>query len=179
MREAGWGKIVNVSSMGGRFTFPGGGIYHATKHAVEALSDALRFEVKGFGVDVIIIEPGIIRTNFGETAAREIDAGTRDPGPYGTFNQAVADATKGVYEEGPLSKLGGPPEAVARKIEDAITARRPRARYTVTPSARVLITGHSLLRLAGLGRDAARAVPAPRPLSTSVQFWSLPMHRPG
>jgi NAD(P)-dependent dehydrogenase (short-subunit alcohol dehydrogenase family) len=145
MREAGWGKIVNVSSMGGRFTFPGGGIYHATKHAVEALSDALRFEVKGVGVDVILIEPGIIRTNFGETAAREIDAGTRDPGPYGTFNQAVADATKGVYEEGPLSKLGGPPEAVARRIEDAITARRPRARYTVTPSARVLITGRSLL----------------------------------
>jgi NAD(P)-dependent dehydrogenase (short-subunit alcohol dehydrogenase family) len=145
MRETGWGKIVNVSSMGGRFTFPGGGIYHATKHAVEALSDALRFEVRGFGVDVIIIEPGIIRTNFGETAAREIDAGTRDPGPYGEFNQAVAEATKGVYEEGPLSKLGGPPEAVARKIEDAITARHPRPRYTVTPSARVLITGRSLL----------------------------------
>jgi NAD(P)-dependent dehydrogenase (short-subunit alcohol dehydrogenase family) len=145
MRETGWGKIVNLSSMGGRFTFPGGGIYHATKHAVEALSDALRFEVRGFGVDVIIIEPGIIRTNFGETAAREIDAGTRNPGPYGEFNQAVAEATKRVYEEGPLSKLGGPPEAVARKIEDAITARRPRARYTVTPSARVLITGRSLL----------------------------------
>jgi NAD(P)-dependent dehydrogenase (short-subunit alcohol dehydrogenase family) len=145
MREVGWGKIVNVSSMGGRFTFPGGGVYHASKHAVEALSDALRFEVKGFGVDVIIIEPGIIRTNFGETAAREIDAATPDSGPYGEFNQAVAASTKGVYEEGPLSRLGGPPEAVARKIEAAITARRPRARYTVTPSARVLITGRSLL----------------------------------
>ena len=58
MREQRWGKIVNVSSMGGRFTFPGGGVYHASKHAVEALSDAMRFEVKGFGVDVIIIEPG-------------------------------------------------------------------------------------------------------------------------
>jgi NAD(P)-dependent dehydrogenase (short-subunit alcohol dehydrogenase family) len=113
MREEGWGKIVNVSSMGGRFTFPGGGIYHASKHAVEALSDALRFEVKGFGVDVIIIEPGIIRTNFGETAVREIDAGTQDPGPYGDFNRAVGEATASVYEEGPLAKLGGPPEAVA------------------------------------------------------------------
>src|SRR5213075_2416409 len=70
MRREGSGRIVNVSSMGGRLVFPGGGIYHATKHAVEALSDALRFEVKGFGVNVIIIEPGIIRTNFGETAAR-------------------------------------------------------------------------------------------------------------
>ena len=52
MREQRWGKIVNLSSMGGRLTFPGGGLYHATKYAVEAISDALRFEVRGFGVDV-------------------------------------------------------------------------------------------------------------------------------
>jgi NAD(P)-dependent dehydrogenase (short-subunit alcohol dehydrogenase family) len=161
MREEGWGKIVNVSSMGGRFTFPGGGVYHASKHAVEALSDALRFEVKGFGVDVIIIEPGIIRTNFYETAVREIDAGTRDPGPYGDFNQAVAEATAGVYEQGPLSRLGGPPEAVAKKIEAAITARRPRPRYTVTPSARVLISGRSLL--GSRGWDAMLSGQFPRP----------------
>ena len=161
MREQRWGKIVNVSSMGGRFTFPGGGVYHASKHAVEALSDALRFEVKGFGIDVIIIEPGIIRTRFGETAAREIDAGTRDPGPYGEFNQAVAEATAGVYESGPLSRLGGPPEAVARKIEQAITARSPRTRYTVTPSARALITLRSVLR--GRGWDAMLSGQFPRP----------------
>jgi NAD(P)-dependent dehydrogenase (short-subunit alcohol dehydrogenase family) len=164
MREEGWGKIVNVSSMGGRFTFPGGGIYHASKHAVEALSDALRFEVKGFGVDVIIIEPGIIRTSFGETAVREIDAATRETAathPYGEFNKAVADATAGVYEQGPLARLGGPPEAVAKKIEEAITARRPRARYTVTPSARVLISGHSLL--GSRGWDAMLSGQFPRP----------------
>src|SRR3954469_16044200 len=102
MREAGWGKIVNVSSMGGRLTFPGGGIYHASKHAVEALSDALRFEVKGFGVDVIILEPGLIRTSFGETVAREMDAATREmdmpADPYGEFNRAVAESTTSVYE---------------------------------------------------------------------------------
>jgi NAD(P)-dependent dehydrogenase (short-subunit alcohol dehydrogenase family) len=161
MREQGWGKIVNVSSMGGRFTFPGGGVYHASKFAVEALSDALRFEVKGFGVDVIIIEPGIIRTSFGETAVREIGAGTRDPGPYGEFNQAVAEATAGVYESGPLGRLGGPPEAVARKIEQAITARSPHTRYTVTPSARVLITLRSVLR--GRGWDAMLRGQFPRP----------------
>ena len=69
MREQGWGRIVNLSSMGGRLTFPGGGMYHATKYAVEAISDALRFEVRGFGVEVIVIEPGLIVTNFGETAA--------------------------------------------------------------------------------------------------------------
>ena len=58
MRGQHWGKIVNIGSMGGRLTFPGGGLYHATKYAVEAISDALRFEVRGFGVDVILIEPG-------------------------------------------------------------------------------------------------------------------------
>src|ERR671918_3234325 len=68
MRDQGWGKIVNISSMGGKLVFPGGGAYHATKHAVEALSDALRFEVGGFGVDVIVIEPGLIKTSFAEAA---------------------------------------------------------------------------------------------------------------
>ncbi len=81
MRRQGWGRIVNVSSMGGRLTFPGGGAYHATKHAVEALSDALRFEVRGFGVDVVVIEPGLITTRFGETAAGSIG----DPEPTGTI----------------------------------------------------------------------------------------------
>jgi NAD(P)-dependent dehydrogenase (short-subunit alcohol dehydrogenase family) len=163
MREQGWGKIVNVSSMGGRFTFPGGGVYHASKYALEALSDALRFEVKGFGVDVIIIEPGIIRTRFGETAVREIDAGTRDPGPYGEFNKAVAEATAGVYESGPLGRLGGPPETVARKIGQAITARSPHTRYTVTPSARVLISLRSLLRARGWDAMLRRQFPSPGP----------------
>ena len=72
MRRRGEGRIVNISSMGGRLTFPGGGVYHATKHAVEAISDAMRFEVGGFGVHVVVIEPGIIRTNFGETAAGSV-----------------------------------------------------------------------------------------------------------
>ena len=57
MRDQRWGKVVNIGSMGGRLVFPGGGIYHATKYAVEALTDALRFEVRGFGVDAILIEP--------------------------------------------------------------------------------------------------------------------------
>ena len=72
MRGQQWGRIVNVGRMGGRLTFPGGGVYHATKYAVEAISDALRFEVRGFGVEVIVIEPGLIVTNFGETAAGSV-----------------------------------------------------------------------------------------------------------
>ena len=64
MRRQGFGRIVNISSIGGKLVFPGGGAYHGTKHAVEAFSDALRFEVKGFGVDVAIVEPGLIKTEF-------------------------------------------------------------------------------------------------------------------
>jgi NAD(P)-dependent dehydrogenase (short-subunit alcohol dehydrogenase family) len=148
MREQRWGKIVNVSSMGGRLTFPGGGIYHATKYAVEALSDAMRFEVKGFGVDVIIVEPGLIRTRFGETAAEAVGSGTSESGPYVAFNRAVAATTAGAYQ-GATARLGGPPEAVARTIGRAISARRPRARYPVTASARALIGARALLPDAG------------------------------
>ena len=70
MREQGDGRIVNISSMGGKLVFPGGGAYHATKYAVEAFSDAMRFEVAGFGIKVVIIEPGLITTNFDQTARR-------------------------------------------------------------------------------------------------------------
>jgi NAD(P)-dependent dehydrogenase (short-subunit alcohol dehydrogenase family) len=145
MRRQGWGRVVNLSSMGGRLTFPGGGAYHATKHAVEALSDALRFEVRGFGVEVVVVEPGLIKTRFGETAAGSIaGAGNAAEEPYGSFNAAVGAATAAVYE-GPLGRLGGGPEAVARAIERAISARRPKTRYRVTPSARLLLAQRRLL----------------------------------
>jgi NAD(P)-dependent dehydrogenase (short-subunit alcohol dehydrogenase family) len=133
MRRQGGGRIVNVSSMGGRLTFPGGGAYHGTKHAVEALSDALRFEVRGFGVDVILIEPGLIKTRFGETAAGSIDAAVADgDDPYADFNAAVGAATAEVYE-GPLARLGGGPETVARAIERAMSSRRPKTRFNFNP----------------------------------------------
>jgi NAD(P)-dependent dehydrogenase (short-subunit alcohol dehydrogenase family) len=141
MRRQRHGRIVNLSSMGGKLVFPGGGAYHATKHAVEAISDALRFEVKGFGVEVVVIEPGLIKTNFAETSVGSV---SHDDGPYAEFNTAVAAATAGAYE-GPLGKLGGGPEAVAKVIEKAITARRPRTRYKVTASARILMGQRALL----------------------------------
>jgi NAD(P)-dependent dehydrogenase (short-subunit alcohol dehydrogenase family) len=144
MRRQGWGRIVNVSSMGGKLTFPGGGAYHGTKHAVEALSDALRFEVRGFGVHVVVIEPGLITTRFGETAAGSIDAPAAADDPYGEFNAAVGTATAEVYD-GPLARLGGGPETVARSIERAITSRRPKTRYKVTPSARLALAQRRLL----------------------------------
>jgi short-subunit dehydrogenase len=137
MRGAGSGRIVNLSSMGGKLTFPGGGVYHATKHAVEALSDALRFEVQGFGVDVVVIEPGLIVTEFGETAAGSL-ADVEEHGPYAMFNAQVAAATANAYTGG-MARFGAGPEAVAGKIARALTARRPSTRYKVTPSARVMM----------------------------------------
>jgi NADP-dependent 3-hydroxy acid dehydrogenase YdfG len=143
MREQRWGKIVNVSSMGGRLTFPGGGLYHATKYAVEALSDAMRFEVRGFGVDVIIIEPGLIITNFGDVAAGSVESAVED-GAYADFNRSVAKLTEQAYR-GSMARLGSGPEAVAKAITRAISAKRPRARYPVTPSAHLLINQRRLL----------------------------------
>jgi short-subunit dehydrogenase len=142
MREQGWGRIVNISSMGANFVFPGGGIYHATKYAVDAISDALRFEVKGFGVDVSIVQPGLIVTEFGNTAAGSVEV---DDGPYAKFNEHVAAVTKQTYERRLGKVIGGGPEAVAKVVEKAIDARRPKIRYRVTPSAHLLINQRRLM----------------------------------
>ena len=149
MRAQRWGKIVNVGSMGGRLTFPGGGLYHATKHSLEAISDALRFEVRGFGIDVILLEPGLITTEFGEAAAAsmaENSAGATGDGgdPYARFNATVGAVTKGAYD-GPLRHLGGGPERVARVIERALRRRRPPARIAITPSAKLTIAMRRLM----------------------------------
>jgi NAD(P)-dependent dehydrogenase (short-subunit alcohol dehydrogenase family) len=150
MRERRAGRIVNVSSMGANFTFPGGGVYHATKYALEALSDALRFEVGGFGIDVVIIQPGIIRTGFGDAAVGSMDSTAAEgEGAYDAFNARVAQATTDAYEKGPLAKLGGEPDTVARAIEKAITTRKPKIRYRVTPSAHLLI-GQRRIMTAGM-----------------------------
>ena len=138
MRKQAWGKIVNISSMGGRLTFPGGGMYHATKYAVEAISDALRFEVRGFGVDVIVIEPGLILTSFGEVASATVSEADAD-GAYAEFNRKVAELTESAYR-GPMARFGAGPDAVAKVIARALKSSRPKARYRVTPSARLMIS---------------------------------------
>jgi NAD(P)-dependent dehydrogenase (short-subunit alcohol dehydrogenase family) len=159
MRRQGYGRIVNLSSMGGRLTFPGAGFYHASKYAVEAVSDALRFEVEGFGIKVSVIEPGLIRTRFADAAVGSMDG--HDDGPYAGFDEAVARATTENYDQGPISRLAGEPEAVAEAIEQAISARSPRSRYAVTPSAHLLI---GLRRLLPDGAwDAALRTTYPQP----------------
>jgi NADP-dependent 3-hydroxy acid dehydrogenase YdfG len=151
MRDQRWGKIVNLGSMGGKLVFPGGGWYHATKHALEAVSDALRFEVRGFGIDVILLEPGLITTEFGNAAAAsmaEVDsevAGAAAGGdPYATFNATVGSVTQGAYD-GPLRLLGAGPERVAKVIEKSIRKRRAPTRVTITPSAKLSISSRRLL----------------------------------
>ena len=161
MREKGRGRIVNIGSMGGTLTFPGGGIYHATKYAVEAISDAMRFEVKGFGVDVVLIQPGLITSDFAAAAVGALNTGTSDDGPYSDFNQAVASGTVDAYK-GPTAKLGGPPESVAKVIEKAITSGRPRTRYKVTASARLIMGQRKLLSDRMWDRFVGTQFPRPR-----------------
>lgn len=161
MRDQHWGRIVNLSSMGGRLTFPGGGLYHGSKYAVEAISDALRFEVQGFGVRVIVIEPGLIVTNFGETAAGSV--GDWDgAGPYADFNRDVARAIEDVYH-GPLAKLGGGPEAVAKAIAGALNSEHPKTRYPVTVSAHVMINQRRLMPDRLWDRVMRTQFPVPKP----------------
>lgn len=94
----------------------------------------------------MIIQPGLILTEFAEAATSAMDSATPDgDGPYAHFNARLTKATKATYEQGPLARLGGPPEAVAKVIEKAITAKRPKTRYLVTPSAHLLVNQRRLM----------------------------------
>ncbi|HEY1960354.1 MAG TPA: SDR family oxidoreductase [Polyangiaceae bacterium] len=121
MRERGFGRVVNISSLGGRVTFPLMGAYHGTKYAVEAFSDALRNELHPFGIGVSIVEPGYIRTEFADVAMKTIDVPATSP-----FAPIVARAEEllGLFE-----KTGVGPEHIARAIRKALESRRPSARY--------------------------------------------------
>jgi short-subunit dehydrogenase len=124
MRARRAGRIINVSSLGGRITLPYFGVYNSTKYAVESLSDALRFELRAFGIDVVLIEPGVIRTQFETTAVAGMAGFTATP-----YGRALAH-----YEQ--MSKaadrFAANPIVVARAIARAVESRRPAARY-VTP----------------------------------------------
>ena len=146
MRAAGGGRILNVSSMGGRATLPGGAFYHASKYAVEALSDALRMEVAPFGIDVVLIEPGPVRTPWNDVAAGSVAAsaaGSNGNGtgadPYAGFKDAVT-AAFGTATDGPLARFSSSADDIAKVITRAVTARRPRTRYLINPVARTTVT---------------------------------------
>lgn len=125
MRGQGGGTIVNITSIGGKITTPLGGWYHASKFAVEGLSDALRTELAPFGIDVVVIEPGGIATEWGGIAMESAKATSGS----GAYAERVAAASAAM--EGPIAQRGSDPDVVARTIEKAITAGRPRTRYAV------------------------------------------------
>lgn len=134
MRRRGGGRIVNVSSMGGEFTTPFSGAYHASKYAVESLSDALRFEVQPFGVAVIVIQPGVVQTPFG--ARTQASIRTSEGSPYAaqleTFRRFLA-----ANADSDSAELLTP-ELVARVIVDAVSAAQPETRYKVRAEAEQL-----------------------------------------
>ncbi|MBQ1912863.1 MAG: SDR family NAD(P)-dependent oxidoreductase [Bacteroidales bacterium] len=140
MREQGFGKIINISSVAGKACMYFGGWYNVSKYAVEAFSDALRIEVKPFGVDVVLIEPGGIRTDWGIIAADHLEESSR-----GTAYEEEALREAATMRKGYSSDLLAPPEAVTRAILRAVRARQPRARYLTGSGAHLVVFFHTLL----------------------------------
>ena len=140
MRRQGSGRIVNTSSIAGKIVLPFGGWYNVSKFSVEALSDALRIEVKPFGIDVVLIEPGGIKTDWGIIAARhlkESSAGT----PYETDGGRFSD----VMHYGYSSNLLSSPHVITRAILRAVDRRRPKARYRTGRGSHLLVFLHNVL----------------------------------
>jgi len=141
MRRAGRGRIVNIGSMGGRFVFPLGGYYHATKYAVEALTDALRMEVKAFGIDVALVEPGVTRSEFVEKSTDSEGMGGRPDSPYAAMRASVSTSNNEAYSNRMMSASA---ESVAEVVASAVAADRPRTRYLLTPAAKVMAATHTV-----------------------------------
>ena len=140
MRAQKFGTIINISSMGGRLTTPLGGWYHATKYAVEALSDALRMETAPFGINVVVIEPGGIRTEWSGIAADHLEE-TAEGSAYASQIKAVANSMRSESTNNRQS----PPSVIADTVEKIVTARKPRTRYVVGFAAKPLVTLRRIL----------------------------------
>jgi len=140
MRERRSGTIVNISSIGGRITTPLGSWYHASKFAVEGLSDALRIEVAPFGVRVVVIEPGAIETEWGGIA-RASAVETSGSGPY----RPLVESATAFLEAADRPGRASPPSVVADAISRAVASKRPHARYAVGSQARFALGARRLL----------------------------------
>ena len=156
MRDQRSGTIVNITSMGGKIYTPLGAWYHATKHALEALSDCLRMELKSFGIDVVVIEPGAIRTEFNGIAEEKVRA-VSGTGPYAPQGNALADT---IASES-TRRRSSPPELIAKTIGKAVTARRPKTRYAVGYGAKPMIFLHDVLPDRAFDAFIRRAVRMP------------------
>ncbi len=138
MRENKFGKIVNISSMGGRIWTPFGAWYHATKHAVEGFSACLRMEVAPFGIDVIVVEPGGIKTDWGFIAADNLE-NVSQSGAYEEVGTKAAKAMRKVYN-GNLTQ----PKVIADCIAKAVTVRKPKTRYLLGYGAKPSVFMHKI-----------------------------------
>jgi short-subunit dehydrogenase len=134
MRENKSGTIINISSMGGKIYTPMGAWYHATKHALEGWSDCLRLELKPFGIDVVIIEPGGIATEF-TNVFKENYQGDVENGPYATASQKIIQSTTEMNEQGQLS----PPSVITDLIDKAVHSKKPKTRYVAGAYAKPLM----------------------------------------
>ncbi len=137
MREARSGTIVNISSMGGRIWMPIGGWYHATKHALEVLSDALRVETKPFGIRVVVVEPGAIASEWSDIAAQTLRDTSKDSA-YGAMVEPMA-RTLTHYQN------ASSPDVVAKAVSQAVNSRNPKRRYAVPMDAKLYTFLHWLL----------------------------------
>jgi short-subunit dehydrogenase len=124
MREQKSGRIINISSMGGKIYTPLGAWYHATKHAVEGWSDCLRLELKDFGIDVVVVEPGGIKTSWGQIAAENLKK-TSSNGAYANFANKVAENTIKLYTGNQLTDV----DILGHTIAKAATDKKPKTRY--------------------------------------------------
>ena len=140
MRERGTGRIVNIGSIVGRACLYFGGWYHVSKYAIEAFTDSLRIEMKPFGVEVVLIEPGGIRTDWGIIAADHL-AASAEGTPY--EEPALREAS--VLRKGFSTKLLSEPGVVTRCVVRAVTARRPRTRYRPGLGASSMLFWHAVL----------------------------------
>lgn len=157
MRAQKSGTIVNITSMGGKIYTPLGGWYHGTKFALEALSDCLRLEVAPFGINVVVIAPGGIATEWGGIAAANLEK-TSGHGPY----KAQADAVAASLRSEANASRNSPPSVISEAIAQAVTARRPKTRYAVGFGARPLIAARGLLSDKKFDALISRATGLPR-----------------
>ena len=140
MRAQHSGRIINTSSVAGKSVLYYGGWYHVSKYAVEAFSDALRMELKPFGIDVVIIEPGAIKTNWGIIAADHL-AETSEGTPYAESGKMMAENLRNMY----LSPSLSDPAVVRKAICRAVNSRRPCTRYRIGRLSGAIVFFHWLL----------------------------------
>jgi len=140
MRKQGSGRIINTSSIAGKIVLPFGGWYHVSKYSVEALSDAMRMELKPFGIDVVMIEPGGIKTDWGIIAAKHLVESSK-----GTAYEKDAMAEANLLDTAYRGRFLSSPKVVTRAISRAVNSRRPRPRYRIGRFSTTGVMVHSLV----------------------------------